>query len=376
MKIYCREVAVIEHFETSEVYEIYPDELDWQHIGSDQRNMGPEDIYQAFIEHEDLGELRWIITEYPTGSENYTDYDIGSHNMISNFSYGLEDEPEFEPTPAELHNWLATREDWKSSLTQSTLVDHLVHWFYFYYEDPANETPYNSREGGYQYVAGGPYNAEEELRDSFEGIVPEDIILRAVDELQIDGIIDWAPSSNHDDKISIMEEALADQYEREKPNLQELQKLIADDRELHFGSVEEQSRRKQVMENASDLLHALPDQNRHGGLGHNNPPEEIGVNQHEIEELRSRIKDLEDELKGDAPNRKKISNSISIIEKFLSWGAGKIDKTVDSFCESFGTNLGKAAAIALPAILSHPYWGKLAELAISLKDWLIIALGV
>jgi hypothetical protein len=47
-------------------------------------------------------------------------------------------------------------------------VDAMVNWFFERYEDPANGVPYDGREGGYQYVAGGPYDAEEELREIFE----------------------------------------------------------------------------------------------------------------------------------------------------------------------------------------------------------------
>ena len=31
------------------------------------------------------------------------------------------------------------------------------------FEDPANETPYESSEGGYIYIWGGPYDALEQL---------------------------------------------------------------------------------------------------------------------------------------------------------------------------------------------------------------------
>ena len=47
-------------------------------------------------------------------------------------------------------------------------VDAMVRWFFERYEDPANSVPYGGREGGYQYVLGGPYNAEVELREVFD----------------------------------------------------------------------------------------------------------------------------------------------------------------------------------------------------------------
>lgn len=47
-------------------------------------------------------------------------------------------------------------------------VDAMVSWFLERYEDPANGVPYNTEEGGYQYIAGGPYNARDELVDAFD----------------------------------------------------------------------------------------------------------------------------------------------------------------------------------------------------------------
>lgn len=44
-------------------------------------------------------------------------------------------------------------------------------WFRNSYEDPAERTPYESREGGYQWIWGGPYDALEELESEFSGII-------------------------------------------------------------------------------------------------------------------------------------------------------------------------------------------------------------
>jgi len=46
----------------------------------------------------------------------------------------------------------------------------LLKWFLENFEDPAEHTPYESREGGYIYIFGGPYNAREELENNFENI--------------------------------------------------------------------------------------------------------------------------------------------------------------------------------------------------------------
>ena len=71
----------------------------------------------------------------------------------------------------------------------------MVEWFGANYEDPANRLPYESAEGGYQWIWGGPYNAEEELREQFEGLVPESLIGELVAQIEGDGLYDWAPDS-------------------------------------------------------------------------------------------------------------------------------------------------------------------------------------
>lgn len=57
------------------------------------------------------------------------------------------------------------------------------HWFYSNFEDPAENTPYESAEGGYQYIWGGPYDPYEELDSKFSGIVPGKVIEEVADAL-------------------------------------------------------------------------------------------------------------------------------------------------------------------------------------------------
>jgi len=46
--------------------------------------MGPETHYEAVLEHPELGELTWGIWEYSLGIENYSNTDIGDHEMVEN----------------------------------------------------------------------------------------------------------------------------------------------------------------------------------------------------------------------------------------------------------------------------------------------------
>ena len=79
-----------------------------------------------------------------------------------------------------------------------TLVKQMVAWFRDHYEDPVENTPYCSEEGGYIYIWGGPYDAREEIEGHFatqQGAFSEDewgeIIAAAVDEVEEDGGPEW-----------------------------------------------------------------------------------------------------------------------------------------------------------------------------------------
>jgi uncharacterized protein YutE (UPF0331/DUF86 family) len=64
-------------------------------------------------------------------------------------------------------------------------------WFFEHFENPVENTPYMSSEGGYQYIHGGPYDAQEQLQEEFAGIVPDEVIEELSRELD-DISTEWA----------------------------------------------------------------------------------------------------------------------------------------------------------------------------------------
>jgi hypothetical protein len=96
MDIHTSGIARIRHRETGEIFEIEADELDWDAVGSDDRQMGPETVYAAAVEHPDLGYLSWTLWEYPMGAENDRETDVGGHELLENLRFSLEHLPEYE----------------------------------------------------------------------------------------------------------------------------------------------------------------------------------------------------------------------------------------------------------------------------------------
>lgn len=94
MDVYCTGKACVRHKATGIVYKIEPNELDWEVVGSDERQMGSETHYEALVEHSDLGKLTWSLWEYPAGVENYNQTDVGEHKLVEDFEYGLKHKAE------------------------------------------------------------------------------------------------------------------------------------------------------------------------------------------------------------------------------------------------------------------------------------------
>ena len=205
MKIYCKGSARIAHKVTGKQFEIFPDELDWEPIGGSEGGMGPEHLYAATVSHAELGELSWLLSEYPAGAEGFSQTDIGEHELLRDFDYGLEHEPEdgFEDISNEAQeNTAPTSEE-------------MFLWFHQFYEDPQNDTPYNSEDGMYVFVSGGPYDATDVLHDQFGDIATEAEIEKAVEEIEKGGTFEWAPTLVHPDQIAAADE-YREQEERER----------------------------------------------------------------------------------------------------------------------------------------------------------------
>lgn len=85
-------------------------------------------------------------------------------------------------------------------------LDVMHTWFLQNFEDPAERTPYESAEGGYIWIWGGPYEAREELEAEFGDVVPDEVIEELSSEL--DAICcEWAPTERPGD----YDEYLADE---------------------------------------------------------------------------------------------------------------------------------------------------------------------
>lgn len=77
-------------------------------------------------------------------------------------------------------------------------VEAMETWFRENFEDPAQSTPYESAEGGYQWIWGGPYDAREQLESQFGGVYSDEAINELADKLNGE-CWEWAPTTRPGD---------------------------------------------------------------------------------------------------------------------------------------------------------------------------------
>ena len=103
MSIKCVGIAKLKIPQTGEVFQVYPDDLEWEIVEADERQMGPELHYCAkfsfYSEQEEFKvEVEWNVWEYPIGDLNHTDFEVRDCELLENFaqfySDSLEDDYE------------------------------------------------------------------------------------------------------------------------------------------------------------------------------------------------------------------------------------------------------------------------------------------
>ena len=120
--------------------------------------------------------------------------------------------------------------DWLKTADPELAREAMRVWFETRYWDPANNTPYNSREGGYLYIHGGPYDAEEELYRKFGREFSDELIRAVIDDVESDGITEWAPihtEPDYDDVFQLEANTRSDPYQFFEQRLKEVDALVA-----------------------------------------------------------------------------------------------------------------------------------------------------
>jgi len=225
-------------------------------------------------------------------------------------------------------------------------------WFFDNFEDPAQSTPYDSREGGYIYIHGGPYESRDIIENVFADSASQEVITAAIELVEHDGTSEWAPHASRvqgpdDDEVLYPED------------------IGANPRYLHHKLV----RRIRVLEAALD---ALPPP--HAPIGHNMPPEPIEyspLTHGEVSELRKLLGTLKDQPPSPSVAPPEASRAITRIQelgkKIGSYMAEKADIFVTAAVKKVADNV---VPLALVATFWSDLQSKLSEVIAIAVQWL------
>lgn len=347
-------VAILEDSLTGQRFEILAEDLEWEVVGVDDRQMGVQTHYQATFEHEVLGQLSWNLWEYPVGLQNYQSTEVGQARIIQDIEYILEHEPEFEPDWDDMFDApdIPTKTDF-SELSPDDQVVRMVEWFNGMFEDPQNQTPYaidKESPYNYEYIWGGPYDASEELQDKFAGIASQDSIEKAVSIVQDqDGIYEWAPSDNHPDMRQRHEDSIDDDDDDEflQSRLSALRERISELKSPLFGSPEEQAARQNVLQLIQDfnpILAKVSPNPVYGGMGHNQPPSEFQLPQNIDISITNNINIIKAEATSDTPDAEQVIEATGALQSIKTEIADFIQMTKEQV-KSIGSKTLAAAIV-------------------------------
>jgi len=99
--------------------------------------------------------------------------------------------------------------------SRDTQIDIMRNWFHANYEDPVENSPYESAEGGYLYIWGGPYDPEEELQNEFSGLVPDEVIEELANEFR-DISWEWTGHPEYEEVDNYLFNSIAQTTEHNK----------------------------------------------------------------------------------------------------------------------------------------------------------------
>lgn len=250
--------------------------------------------------------------------------------------------------------------------------EYMLAWFHRMFEDPANETPYQSSEGGYLYIWGGPYDARDQIESQFHDVASQELMDEVIDEVESNGISDWAPGPGHPDHLRAAEDYYESQEElaRFKEAIEQLEAGAMP----VFGSAVELKLRTELTGSASEVLELLNSQQpEHGGMGHNRPPIDDGEYALPVDveaEIREATKAIATEASKANPDALVIAKASNSLTKLKDWGKGKADAAADEFAKHFGKAAGTTAGASFIALLAT----SLAKLLGLSWDWLLAIL--
>ncbi len=203
-------------------------------------------------------------------------------------------------------------------------IDDIYEWFNSNFEDPSFQTP--SINGDYIYQYGGPFDANDVIWEIFETEYKTEWIEEAVDLIQADGPVDWAPKSSGEYyKIPV---------EEDEP------------------LTERASTKLSILSGVGELRKTLVElPTRPDAVGHNGPPVDIGLppysekDKKDIDVLLIDVEDAVSDENQDATTLEKLAQKLMDYgSRALTYAGQKADLAVDETIKT-GIKAGSGAGL-------------------------------
>ncbi|MEQ8391279.1 MAG: hypothetical protein RIB30_09835 [Thalassospira sp.] len=300
----------------------------------------------------------------------------GLPNLGEGTFYSAPWDPKVKISPAEVHSLSPQR--------QRELIEH---WFYYLFEALSDERLNSTDKHRYPFDQRTAYKARDVILNEYIEIADRNVILDVISKVQDSGGAVWGPGPSHPDRGGLVggDRRALDPAELGLP-FGEREPLADHDQidarlerggRTSFGTTYERAVRRSILARAADLQALLakpaPKTTTHGGIGHNQPPSDIELDEEHKEELKEAVETISEQLGREQPDVRKVSRAARTIQSIGKWVAQKLDMTLDTFLKSLATALGTSAAAAITAagLLGHDtVVRKAMELYQSVIDWL------
>jgi hypothetical protein len=238
-----------------------------------------------------------------------------------------------------------------TNLEINAALEKLEEWFFENFEDPVENTPYESAEGGYNYIWGGPF----ETRDIFEHVYGDSMSEELKDAIvrRLEHSTDaWVPNSG---RVNISN------GDDERDN--------SVTGEAAYEKVQEAIRSLEVLAEAPVLV---------PGIGHNRPPEPLTVppfNEADQAELAQALQVLKTQPLEPRDNGKAAEDAKAVVqtkmEKLRGWLFSRGELFTDEALKEAGKQFGKWA----PRVFWSLVVDRMFHVIETVTHWLNIVFG-
>jgi hypothetical protein len=232
-------------------------------------------------------------------------------------------------------------------LTDHQAIEAIKEWFFENFEDPSQNTPFNSADGGYQYIYGGPYETRDIIENAFYRLIRKDVRDAAIEELEQDSDL-WVPSESR----------------RQPPK----------DPAENARSLASTEQHAQMLEGLRKLEETLRDYPiAPAGMGHNRPPEPLELEPLEVDdrtELSDALTVLEVQPVTPADDGRAAKAALNVVEskraKLLAW----LQKQGDIFTTEAVKEAGKGFGKWMPRAFFLFLADHMFQVSTMVKAWL------